>query len=496
MDMPSRDLMTWISGQKRWTKMYRGQRFYISARQLGCPETKEGSLLAANEWWRNKQAELDLAYRANLQLPRTPRPMEDIGSALLGQSGAWPAVLQAFMENFREVTAGIGPRGELPAVKIDEETAAAVLKQAVRGLLEKVIVEGQAIPEQAAELLPPARVHQIKSAAKLLRGESAAEPNRTVQALVDKWITGQRSLVTIGELTAARLAIAQLHLKTFAAFLGESADVKTIDEERLSGFFNFCLSKLAERQQDSKAGWSVAYAREVFASARAWIRWLWEQGVIDLPRNLNSRGWRFGSAVKPVKTWTADEVRYVIDKATGKLKLALLLMLNCGMTQGDCSNLRDDEVDWHAGRVIRKRSKTAKHSGVPTVDYPLWPRTFALLKQYRSGTDRVLLTETGKPFVRKLLVDGKTSATDVFASNYDVLKKKIGFKKPLKLLRKTSASLLESHPTYGRLVGLFLGHAPATMREKHYAAPPQALFDEAVKWLGEQLGVAELPADE
>jgi hypothetical protein len=77
-----------------------------------------------------------------------------------------------------------------------------------------------------------------------------------------------------------------------------------------------------------------------------------------------------------------------------------------------------------------------------------------------------------------------------------VFRKRVGFRKSLKLLRKTSASLLESHPVYGRLTSAFLGHAPATMREKHYAAVPQDLLDEAVKWLGGQLGVAEFPAAE
>jgi hypothetical protein len=78
--MPVPELMTWVPDQRRWTKRYRGRRFYVSARQLGCPETKEGSIQAANEWWRNKQTELDYAYRA---AQRIPRPMEDIAAANL-----------------------------------------------------------------------------------------------------------------------------------------------------------------------------------------------------------------------------------------------------------------------------------------------------------------------------------------------------------------------------------------------------------------------------
>ena len=59
--------------------------------------------------------------------------------------------------------------------------------------------------------------------------------------------------------------------------------------------------------------------------------------------------------------------------------------------------------------------------------------------------------------------------------------------KPLKLLRKTAATKLGGHVTYGRFAQYFLGHAPATVADKHYVAPDAAQFDTAIEWLGEQL---------
>jgi hypothetical protein len=163
------------------------------------------------------------------------------------------------------------------------------------------------------------------------------------------------------------------------------------------------------------------------------------------------------------------------------------------MTQVDVSELRDNEVDWTAGRITRKRSKTATCENVPEVCYQLWRSTFALLKQYRSGSDRVLLTESGKPFIRKELVDGKLTKADGIASNFAHLRRKLrkcqpGFKRSLKQLRKLGASLLESHHEYGRYVSYFLGHSPRTVKDRHYAVPSQELFDDAVAWLGQQLG--------
>jgi integrase len=295
-------------------------------------------------------------------------------------------------------------------------------------------------------------------------------------------------------MTAARVANNRTCLEQFKAFLGPQSDVGGIDAVRLDGFYQHCLAKIAAGRRKPHDGWSVAYARDVFSVAKAFIRSLVERGAIEPPRNLASKSFKFGSPAKIVKTWTVDEFQAAVEAAPGKLKLALLLMANTGATQEDVSDLQDIEVDWRAGRVIRKRSKTAAHENVPVVNYQLWPQTFELLKKYRSGTERVLLTEQGEPYVRtRLREDGRLSKADGFASNYVHLKRKLKrtmptFNRPMKELRKLGASLLSTHPVYGRFQSFFLGHSPRTVAERHYEVPPQRLFDEAVVWLGQQLG--------
>jgi hypothetical protein len=77
---------------------------------------------------------------------------------------------------------------------------------------------------------------------------------------------------------------------------------------------------------------------------------------------------------------------------------------------------------------------------------------------------------------------------DAIKSNYVHLQSKTRFAYPLKLFRKTSATIIESHEHFGRYVGYFLGHAPRSLAERHYAAPSPELFDKIIKWLGEQYG--------
>ena len=226
--------------------------------------------------------------------------------------------------------------------------------------------------------------------------------------------------------------------------------------------------------------------------AKKFVRYLWAKDLIPLPRNIDSKEYGFKKSPRSIPTMTTDQVRTIIDQAQGQLKLHLLLMLNCGMTQTDIADLRDDEVDWESGRITRKRSKTADHDDVPTVSFPLWPLTFDLLKRYRSGGETVLVTKSGASWAWEKLIDGKYKSSDNIATNYNHLKEKLrrrGFDaKPLKLLRKTGASVIESREGYGRYVPHFLGHSPRSVGEKHYSAPPQKLFDEIVVWLGTQFG--------
>lgn len=482
--MPREYLMTWEHQRRRWAKMYQGKRYTVTPSVLSkrfavaVPETQDGSYQYANEWWKAKKTEIDAAGLP-VPAPRTLLPLEDVAAAALGVSPAdFFNRLLAFWNRHKN--------DEADARSVAEQDAKEIIENVWRELGQSII-ENKPLPDGIDAQLPPARIHQLQDAVKAMRGESAAATDRTINAHAGAWLAVQEKQVAAGQLTAARVNNVRMALAHFTRWLGEAADVAGIDAAKLQGFYEHCLTQVAARRKDKKAGWSLPFAKEVFAVARSWLKWLTEQGAIDPPRNLASR-FRFGSTAKKIPTWTVEEVQHVIDEAPGKLKLALLLMCNAGMTQKDASDLADEEVDWTRGTITRRRSKQKHNENVPVVTYRLWPLTFKLLKKYRSGAERVLLTESGLPYVRNEMVDGKLVKADGFTSNYAHLKRRLKFTKSMKLLRKTAATLLESHPAYGRLVPHFLGHSPRGVAAKHYASPSQALFDEAVLWLGKQLG--------
>jgi integrase len=362
------------------------------------------------------------------------------------------------------------------------EEAAAALLDLMRHYQDKPLPR---VVVEAA--VGPGRVRQLEEDVTRLLEGPAPPPDRSLHAQVDRWVSTQQAQVASKQMTPDQSDNRRICIFHFRDWCG-AVPVDGIDAAKLHNFYLHCLQKVGERHAGAKGGWSTEYAKKVFGTARAFVRFLWESGLIELPKNIDSRGFRFGNGAKAVQTWTVAEVKHVIAEAPGQLKLHLLLMVNAGFTQADVSDLLDTEVDWEAGRITRKRSKTAAHENVPVVCYPLWAQTFALLKKYRSGSEHVLLTESGRLFVRKELVRGKLVKADNIASNYTHLKRRLLFHKPLKLLRKTAATLLEAHPVYGRFTSVFLGHAPQGVKDRHYARPSQELFDEAVMWLGQQLG--------
>ena len=374
--MPRSYSMSWIESRQRWMKMYKGSRYVISCKALGVPATKEESYQAANQWWVQKQKEID----GNAQ--PTDRKRE---------------ALEILVEN-------------APHRKPKNKAEDAI--QRFRELVATAqIGHGQVLPNGFHEFwLGNERVGQIDATVKAI-GEGKAPPTElTVKGQYDAWVNRQRAAARAGNISPDRADNNRISLAHFLKFLGEYSPITCVNDTQMEGYYLHLLGEVAKRKRGGKDGWSPDYAKHLFGVAKQWIRHLWEASVIELPRKMNSKAFVFKSGAKKVKTWTVEEVVAAIRRAPGQLKLHLLLMVNCGMLMTDISDLLQTDVDWRAGRIIRKRSKTEEHEDVPTVSYKLWPVTLGLLKKYRSSHAVYAAhpRPKGKQWVRKEITpDGK-----------------------------------------------------------------------------------------
>jgi integrase len=340
----------------------------------------------------------------------------------------------------------------------------------------------------------------------------AAPEDESLQAHIQKYLKQKEAEAEASQVSTGRCYALRLHLTHFQDWLGKDTSVKEIDGEVLINFRTHVLGKAATKE------WTKTTASHYMTTTKSLVRWLWQSNAIPtLPRVLDGRSETLKiTKTKPgIVTFTMEEIKALLADASDRTKLYILLMLNCGMTQKDISDLLVTEVDWKEGRIIRKRSKTSEEENVPVVNYKLWPETFRLLQQERDAKskDRVLVNSNGGPiWSEEITKDGKYRKTDNVKNAFDRLRtvKKIEeppdapkkrsarkveravkatIDKPLKSLKKTSASLLRDNAKFSNLEKLFLGHAPQSMSDKHYAKVPQKLLDQAVLWLGKQYGL-------
>ena len=428
--MPASYDLSWDGKSRRWWKQYKGKRYVVSCRQLGVPENKEASYQAANNWWRNKLAEIEA----------DPRRIDQIRQDLGSQAG--------WMERIGETTNKI--------------------VEAQRGLLAKPESEWT-IDDVAALIVPTPELVDSKS----------IPADLTVSFHVRRYLALEQARVSARQVSMHEYDLVRLCLDYFLNWIKPTTSIKAIDPDRWEDYWTHLMG----------LDCSTEYKKKRLRYAKNFITWLASKALIPLPPNLISRKYKFGSANKPIPTFTVDEIRTLLDASKGQLTLHLLLMANCGFTQQDLSDLSQDEVDWKLGTITRKRSKTRNHEDCPTVTYKLWKRTFELLKQHRQASGNLVLrTKSGQPWLTKRQVNGKFNRTDNTKSVYRHLQAFVSIKKPIKLLRKTSASLLDIHPTFGRYAGYFLAHSPRTVRDKSYVVPSQEQFDMATEWLGSQYG--------
>lgn len=466
--MPALYEMTWTASTRRWARMYKGRRYTVSCRQLTAwagklvPETKEGSYQTANAWWTAKRAEIDsgAGHPQAAYLKTLAKRQEWAASQGLDLKA------EAFREERERVQAGEGVvRRETPgwvaeALQVEDSPA----------------LDDSDLDDDSP--LWRSRLTKHESAPKVAK-------ERTVGGLLDKYLAFERSRVASGQVKPSNYAHLSLCLKPFREWIGNDTPIAEFDEAKWEDYFTHLV------QVDI----SPKYRQGRFKNARAFLQWCCERRAMTMPANLFSRKLAIRVAPKPVEFFTPDEVGTILGAATDRMRLYVLMALNCGMYQSDLSELHPSEVDWQAGTVTRRRTKTANNTGnVPTVRYPLWPSTFALLKQFRSDDpEHVLLNEHGRKLRDEYIrSDGVAQKRDTIHWAWKRLAERcpVAKVKTFRHLRKTGSSTIEEHPIYGRLSTLYLGNAPATIAQKHYAAAPQKLFDECVKWLGETLGLA------
>lgn len=458
--MPKKYFMTWEKARCRWRKMHKGRVYTVSCDQLGMPATKDASWQAANAWWLRKAQELHV-------------PVLDEANARLAQAlEATP--LEALRDLMEKGEAARQMLTILRTAAPDKDPATTVesLEEGIGvplDLLRRLMGFGNTANHYTRHVASEDEMHVNLDALAAQLSPAPVDPERAVSHHVGRWKALQMGTTK----SNARKKMNCHMLDFFAQFLG-SVDIDAIDEAKWQEFYSWLAAKPLDE----------GYKGRILRTARNFVTYLFEMNLLDaVPRNLGSRLLIFRQKRKKVNPLPDEAVRRFFGEATGQTRLHVLLCLNCGMTAQDVSDLQDDQVNWVEGTITRKRSKTEDHEDVPEVTYKLWPSTFALLKEYRSGRPTSLLTKTGQPWIQEEYDGSKYRHSDSIASNFKTVSRKAKVKVSPKQLRTTAASKLAEHPKFKFYAQYYLGQSPKTVADKHYVKPSDAEFFRALAWL-------------
>ena len=500
--------LTWQKGTNgrsgRWRKMIKGQTFYFDggngksdrkAYQVAVEECEklrveilsksekpnaEDYKLAIDEWeaaldWCEKNKEdLELAEVAASKIKELRRRL----------SGPRPRVLderdQLLTWMFQR-TPTSSTSHQLPKPKSDSRPEVFVLPATTKKQRREMLHELAMYPDDKKKMLWEDRIASYMS--------EKLPPDKTIEGSVERYLEHHKARAESGAISPSRYGNIRRGAESFRDFVGGGKDFTAIDEPILRRYYTSVRDSIA------KGDTTASSARDTASDANQYIRWLWKEGAIEqLPRNLGDSEIVVPS--KEVRVFEIEEIKTLWKSANERMRLFILLALNCGMTQKDISDLKPAEVDWKLGTIKRKRSKTQNHESTPTITYTLWPETLKLLKKFRVKNNKtnVLLNKNGTAYrTERINAKGNPIKVDIIGKDFNKLKKACNINdRSFINLKKTSRSLLEDNKEFQAVAELLVGRAPRTVSERHYAKPATNWLAEATAWLRESLEIEKL----
>ena len=251
---------------------------------------------------------------------------------------------------------------------------------------------------------------------------------------------------------------------------------KTPVEELQKGPLNFLYSTLSEKILAEKM--KGRRANNITRTARRFVKFCWRQDqclLESLPKAIDDPDLLFfndDSEVDSADLWIHDDLVTLLANCPVRYQAVVMLGLNCGFRNTDCSKLtilgksknarrKKYGVDLRTGRLIWRRPKTERFKP-PTVNYRLWDTTIRLLEAARGDDDAFWFSSnTGGRLVYR--------GADLLANGWKNLKRKP--KKKLESCRDTGSTLLSDVLKFksARLDQLFLGQV-CTIADRHYNA--------------------------
>lgn len=410
--MPFKLELTWISHARKWRKRYLNTTYYLKTK-CGGKSDRQGYLAALREWERLK------AFIDGLG----PNPYTHTGALI--PEGHYLAAAPA-PEKLQ--SAGIAPQlvelGADPPFIVSRGIAAALHPGLIVNRSEPVL-----LPEE-----------------------------RRVSATVTLYLDHRRKEAERGNLSLKQYDEDKRQVETFQNFLTVNYPTLAFIDQLSPAMLNLY------RDKQTDLCTSNVTLKKRLEAVRKWLSWLIDRNILkELPKDLSNYAKVKLDKPRP-EFFSVDELKTVYGKAGELVRACMLLGLNAGFTQRDCSSLIPSMIDWQTGILTRERSKTGTDQRAK-----LWPETIELLRKVGNvkGSGPILRNSIGNPLVYETVGEnGKVTTTDTIKHLFRRFQADCE-NKSFKDFRKTSANYIEKWNA--SLTGLFLAHSESSVK-KHYVA--------------------------
>lgn len=458
--MPVDELMTWDSSKNRWKRKHNGIMYRVSCSQLKMPNTKFGSLTAANQWWRNKQAELE-----GSEPQPEPNPIAERLERLIPVASPEEAIeIRSRMDKAKK-----SKEPDWNLLEPEQPERIRILQEA----LQSRMVDGRIVIDPSDLLIRKLLNPEIDILKDRVRRTDKQKPptEKTLTACIERYVAINR----VREISEGRIRTLRKSLQHLKDCLGRDFDCSTVSPLTVEAFNLYLRKNETFAPSTRRMYWQVV---------NDFFKWLWKNDILDsLPKNLGDRIFAFKQSAPEKNIFTVADLRTILSSFEGRyeaaqMKACILLALNCGFYQVDIGSLKPSQLD--NGYLTHKRIKTKGSESVPTVRYKLWERTAKAIEETGATSGQLLFTTNrGTP-----LHCGKQ---DRIGQKFERKLKALGIKGSFGDIRNTVATILETHENYGRYGFHFLGHAPENIKDRHYAHKAQGILDNAIEWLEGQI---------
>lgn len=236
------------------------------------------------------------------------------------------------------------------------------------------------IPELDEQLkAKDTRIEELESMLAAQGRAAVLNANAPLNELMEKFIKATESGLKSSGSSKSHIGSYRTNTKPFIEFLAEYENPPITTTQDLEANWR-AVSDYREEliEECNENEFSKAWLKGRLDKARLLCEYLVKQGYLSvLPRGIDRHWSRVGTDDPSPTFLSVKEIRLLWEKADDRMKLIMILFLNCGYRAADLRTLKRNEIDLKKKQILRQRGKKNTAQA-----HRLWPVTIKLLRAH------------------------------------------------------------------------------------------------------------------